>query len=434
MATLQNVIERVNVLEAFHVNETEDYNDPPLHLLDANNDPIDPNTIETIPDIVKNLPNFTGDPSELSSWITDAQDLINLYKTTATSTIPRQNKFHMICKTIRRKIRGEANDALVSSDVNINWNSIKKTLQTYYGEKRDLGTLDYQLMNCYQKGRSLEIYYDDVNRYLSLIANLIKTDDKYSHPEAKSAMIDMYNEKAIDAFMRGLDGDIGKFLKNYRPDSLAAAYAYCITFQNIEFRKSLTKPNIPHVYNGPRNQIPNQPRIPPRLPPRIPMRFPPQPFRNPYMYQPDPRNFPQKPPFQPFWDNPRFQNQQFRQPNNGQPFSHQPFRNNGPPIPVRNPKPVPMEVDSSIRSGQINYGNRPQNSFRHPLKRPRLNNITTEEDQEYFEYPENFYHLEDQEYYFDNGYIPEQYPEEEETIPETIPEENESKIELNFLG
>lgn len=204
MATLQNVIDRVNALEAYHVNETEDYSDPPLHLLDANNDPIDPNTIET-----------------------DARDLINLYKTTATSTIPRQNKFHMICKTIRRKIRGEANDALVSSDVNINWNSIKKTLQTYYGEKRDLGTLDYQLMNCYQKGRSLEIYYDDVNRYLSLIANLIKTDDKYSHPEAKSAMIDMYNEKAIDEFTRGLDGIYARTRRRHWkiPEKLPSRFA-----------------------------------------------------------------------------------------------------------------------------------------------------------------------------------------------------------------
>lgn len=54
--TLQNVIERVNAPEAFHVNETKNISDPPRHLRDANCDPIDSNTIETISDIVKNLP------------------------------------------------------------------------------------------------------------------------------------------------------------------------------------------------------------------------------------------------------------------------------------------------------------------------------------------------------------------------------------------
>lgn len=46
---------------------------------------------------MNNLANFTGDPSELSSWINDAQDLISVFKTTSASAIPRQNKFHMIC-------------------------------------------------------------------------------------------------------------------------------------------------------------------------------------------------------------------------------------------------------------------------------------------------------------------------------------------------
>lgn len=48
---------------------------------------------------------------------------------------------------------------------------IKRTLTTYYGEKRDLQTLDYQLMCSQQKGETLEKYYDKVNRQLSLIAN-----------------------------------------------------------------------------------------------------------------------------------------------------------------------------------------------------------------------------------------------------------------------
>ena len=68
-------------------------------------------------------------------------------------------------------------------------------------------------MNCAQRRRSLEQYYDDINRFLSLIAEQIKTCPEYYHPEDVKAMINMYNKKAIDAFIRGLDGEIGKFLK-----------------------------------------------------------------------------------------------------------------------------------------------------------------------------------------------------------------------------
>ena len=108
------------------------------------------------------------------------------------------------------------------------------TLLAYYGEKKDLTTLDYQLMNGTQRDRTLEFYYDEINKFLSLIAGQINTCPEYSHPEALKAIIDMYSKKAIDAFIRGLDGEVGKFLKNHEPESLATAYAYCITYQNVE--------------------------------------------------------------------------------------------------------------------------------------------------------------------------------------------------------
>ena len=119
----------------------------------------------------------------------------------------------------------------------------------YYGEKRDLETLDFQVMNVQQNDRSLELYYDEVNELLSLIANQIHT------------LIETYNRKAIDSFIRGLDGDVYKFIRNYEPTSLAAAYSYCISFQNIECRKMLTTPKSYIPPSAPRNLIPILPRI-----------------------------------------------------------------------------------------------------------------------------------------------------------------------------
>lgn len=371
---IQNILDRLEFLEKQNVVPTElDYNDPILYYLNPDGSPADPSSIEKIPDLINTIPNFEGSSNELSSWIRDVDALVKAYQVNPSSSVQQKNKFYAICTTIRRKIRGEANTALVNSDVNINWNLIKKTLLTYYGEKRDLTTLDYQLMNITQSGRQLKIYYDEINKLLSLIAGQIKTNQNYQHPEASKAMISMYNKKAIDAFIRGLDGDIGKFLKNYEPESLANAYAYCITYQNIEFRKIMTKTRnheMPSTSKGFSST-----KLPPLIPPKVPFRIPNSnnmqnnPFQHrqmpnyqfqnrqpmiPHMPKPTPHfqfTRPQFPPHMNFPPRtqsvPQFTTQLKQQPIN-QPNTFQ-------------PKPVPMEVDPSIRSNMVNYANRPRN-------------------------------------------------------------------------
>lgn len=368
---IQELLNRVVALEAATTPQTEDFSDPPLFLTNNDGSPVSPDSIEDIPDLVKGLPSFSGDPNELSFFIEDAEAIVRLYSPNSRSTIDDRNKFHVVCKSIRRKIKGEANDALVASNVYINWNMIKKTLVTYYGEKRDLETLDYQLMSSVQRGKSLEEYYDSVNKILSLIANSIRTDKRFAHPEATKAMIYTYNKKAIDAFIRGLDGDVGRFLKNYEPESLAHAYSYCITFQNIEFRKNITGTKIPEVPNKPRNLIP---MLPPRPAPRLcmppplhknsPQLITHQNFRQQYYEKPfvPPRN----PAVVSRFD-PRFQ-RNLPQPRN--PFQQQ-------------NRPEPMDIDASINTRQVNYSNRPINSNQHPAKRQRLFNISRDDPVEH---------------------------------------------------
>lgn len=54
-----DLIRRINAIEsAIKQPESLDYSDPPLILTNENNTPIDPSTIETIPDLVKNLSEF----------------------------------------------------------------------------------------------------------------------------------------------------------------------------------------------------------------------------------------------------------------------------------------------------------------------------------------------------------------------------------------
>lgn len=373
VAQLQDALNRIAALEEARIPiEVIDYSDPQLSLVKADGTPIDPSSIEKIPDIVKDLPIFEGSPSEVYVWLNDAESLVSLYKPTAGSTVEQRNRYHMVCKTIRRKIRGEANDALVASNVTLNFELIKRTLETYYGEKRDIGTLDYQLMGSQQRGRPLEKYYDEVNRLLSLIANQIKSDSRYQHPEAARAMINNYNEKALDCFIRGLDQHSGKYIKTLNPKSLASAYALCIQFQNLDYRDRQIKPKPLEIPQGPRNLIPNQ-RLPPHPPPR-----PHRPMPLPHPLQ----SFRPIPPRANQQQKPEIINYKY---GHGLPIM---LQYQSPPYPKPStrenpfiPKSEPMEVDPSIRTRQINYANRPNNSYqqRPPLKRQRMYNITTDE-------------------------------------------------------
>lgn len=127
-----------------------------------------------------------------------------------------------------------------------------------------LGTLD-QLINCQYRGILLEIYYDEINRLLSLIANESKVDIKYSQPWTVSTISDVYNGMTIDWSIRKFHADVGIFLKNYDTGS------YCVTFQNIELMKSIIRHEAPKPSQGSRNLIYT---FPPRLPPHTLLRFP----------------------------------------------------------------------------------------------------------------------------------------------------------------
>lgn len=456
--TLMNIIEKIrNIEQAIAPPPQEDTEDPKFYpFINAeNNVAFDPDDLKEINDLDKLIPTFAGDASELYQFLNITGKLVYRYTPTNANDRVKSNQLHTLCMLIRGKIKGEANSALVNNLVSLNYNSIKRTLTTYFGEKRDLTTLDQLLMNCSQNHRMLEDFYDDINRFMSHIANNIQTDSTYSHPEAAKAMITHFNNKALDSFIRGLDGDTGKFVRCSQPQSLASAYAYCLGIQNADFRQQ----NIRKTYentNNPRNAIPI--KHPPKIPMKPQNRLP-QTFLSPQFYTPKyypnfqalpPIVPPRQPNFQHYYPRPQFQpnlqqnSQQYLQPQVQRPFYQQGHQNpqlynnsfqnkqnftpkftmnqQQRPQFTRNPfqpKPEPMDVDNSIRSRQVNYQNRPDNQ-NGPNKRPRIYNIENQQEQEIQE---------------------EQLPSEEEYLSEydivelnDLNEEENDHAEFNFLA
>lgn len=186
--------------------------------------------ISKLPDCVKELQVFDGDPVQYISWVHSVESILSDYDIVRTKPI-----YRAILQSIRHKIRGRADSALISYNIFDNdWPSIKKCLSLHYADKRDLRTLEYQLGNLVQRNATIDQFYANVNHQFSLIVNKIKTED-YA-PETISVLIETYRNRALDVFIRGLNGDLSKMLMIQRPSTLPEAYSSCLEIQNLNYR------------------------------------------------------------------------------------------------------------------------------------------------------------------------------------------------------
>lgn len=116
-----------------------------------------------IPDFLKDLRTFNGNPTKLMSWILDVEGIFQMYL-----HIPRNYlTYDLIEKSVRRRITGEAADVLNANNVASGWSEIKSTLLLCYSDKREAKTLDFELTTI-KKGHNetLAVYYSRVNELL----------------------------------------------------------------------------------------------------------------------------------------------------------------------------------------------------------------------------------------------------------------------------
>lgn len=340
--------------------------------------------ISKLPDCVKELQVFDGDPVQYVSWVHTVEGILKDYDIVRTKPI-----YRAILQSIRHKIRGKADSALISYNIfDDDWPSIKKCLSLHYADKRDLRTLEHQLGNLVQRNMTIDQFYANVNHQFSLIVNKIKTED-YTQ-ETTNVLIETYRNRALDVFIRGLNGELSKMLMIQRPSTLPEAYSSCLEFQNLNYRNlSIHKRNFNNFVTAPLNQMPA--------------------IRS---EQSIARNTPNQISLQ--------------QKNMAYNIQHQ--QNPGPPARPTQPKPpVPMDVDRSIQTRQVNYMNRPaafptsnttakreNNSEGHVRKQQRVFHIETQsEDPQYEDYIQQFSDYED-------------HQDEEEQC-------DEENAELNFM-
>lgn len=328
---------RINQLEAVvsPPNEMVNYSNP-INLTEA-----DLREINRLPDSVKTLPTFEGDPVQFISWVHNVESTLKDYDVVKTKPI-----YRAILRQIRQKIKGPADTALISYNIfDEDWGRIKSCLSLHYADKRDLRTLEHELGLLSQKHFSVDQFYARINHQLSLIVNKIKGQD-YSR-ETCNALLETYRNRALDVFIRGLSAELSRMLVIQRPKNLPEAYSFCLEIQNLNLRNySIYPKNTTTPIQASRYQIK------------------------------------QKQYFVPKGLGPAERNQIY---NRNLETQIPP-----PPRPTQPKPPVPMEVDPSIHSKRVNYMNRigstpvvrqSNNSSNIPWESQKLFNVQTE-DQE----------------------------------------------------
>lgn len=299
-----------------------------------------------VSDLIKTIRDFSGNSSEFGSWRKSVDRFLAYYK-----NLENTNKYFALLMAIRNKIIGHADEVLESYNVPLNWNAIRSCLTWHYADKRDLRTLEYQLLSITQGRLTVTDFYQEVYSHLTLILNKISCMEET--PEALKVLGDMYREKARDAFINGLNGDLPRLLAVKEPQDLAHALHLCEILEN-QHNYGRNRVNTRRMQNNNNNNYFNQ---------RPPL--PPKPKYNNNNYHSNHRN--NNP-----WRMQNFYQEQPVQQYRYQPQQQTPNNNWSPPRPFApkpQPKPEPMDVDESVRTRQINYMNRPQFN-NHQVKRP----------------------------------------------------------------
>lgn len=290
--------------------------------------------ISRLPDSVKELRTFDGNPLQYVSWVHAVEMVLKDFEIVKEKPIYRS-----IMQSIRQKIIGDADAALVSYNIfDSPWSEVKKVLSLHYADKRDIQTLEHQLNQLSQGSSKVDEFYSTVNHQLSLIINKLKTES-YS-AETVNALITTHRNRALDIFVRGLRPELSQMIIIQRPRTLPEAYSACLELQNLTLRNNIlhTKNNLSkgNAYANPQ-QASNAPPRPPRTH---------------YNNNQRPNNSRNN------WHN-KGNNYRHNQESGYKPATEGGYKP-APPPRTDHTKSQPMDVDRSMQTRKVDYMNRPR--------------------------------------------------------------------------
>lgn len=196
-----------------------------------------------IPDAVKDLPNFDGNPRLLYDFLSNVEEIL--------SFMPQLNDsaYHkIILRAIRNKITGQANEVLNMYGTPVNWNEIKRNLIVHYSDKRNETSLIRDLHQLRQNYDTVDMFYSKIIDLLSAMVNHVKVHE--SEPSVIFSKQKLYEEMCLNTFLSGLREPLGSTVRSMRPITLTDALNFCLKEQNCIYFRDIN--NLNYLQN--RNQ------------------------------------------------------------------------------------------------------------------------------------------------------------------------------------
>lgn len=184
-----------------------------------------------IPDVIKDLPKFDGNPRLLYEFVSNVEEILLFIK--GTDNTPQGQ---ILLRAIRNKIDGQANEVLNMYGTPLNWDDIKRNLISHYSDKRTETSLIRDLHSLKQYGKPLEKYFSEVMEIQSALYNNLSIHE--NERAVINAKRELFSEMCLNSFLSGLREPMGSTVRAMRPGSLALAFEYCIGEQNIHYSRS----------------------------------------------------------------------------------------------------------------------------------------------------------------------------------------------------
>lgn len=122
-----------------------------------------------VPDVIKDLPKFEGNPRLLFDFIQNVEEILSLVAPKAGTPYGQ-----LLLRAIRNKIIGPANEVLNIYGTQLEWKTIKENLILHYSDKRNETSLIRDIHNIKQYSKTVEVFYSEVIELLSIITNLVQ--------------------------------------------------------------------------------------------------------------------------------------------------------------------------------------------------------------------------------------------------------------------
>lgn len=198
-------------------------------------------------DIVKSVPEFSGDMGKYVSWRQAATVAHTLFEGYEGSS-----KYYQAVAIIRNKVVGSADTLLSSYNTVLNFKAIIYRLDFSYGDKRSIFTLEHELSTLKQGSRSITSFYDEVEQKLTLIINkVIMTNG------GNSALIESLNQKyrqdALRVFVSGLSRPMCDILFSCKPTDMPSALALAQELETNQCRYNFASTYWNNSSRGDRN-------------------------------------------------------------------------------------------------------------------------------------------------------------------------------------